>query len=362
MMKKPKQKPKFPNFSSGPTKKPNSWKIQKLNIKFLERYHRSRNVSEYINKIIHSLKETLNIPKSYSIFLTPGSCTGAMECILWSLLGKNKITTVVTDFWGELWSKNIKKLKYEQVIRGKVNGQLPNLENININDDIVFVWTGTTSGFSFNEKSWISKEHKGLIISDVTSAVFINKINWNKLDAAAFSWQKALGSEAQHGIVVLSPKAKERLKNNKLSHLPKILNLNNSNFPINTPSLLCFSDLEFCLNWYKKKGGLRWSRQHCYENKKVLENWVKKNLYLKYFVKRRSFRSISVSFFVLKEKIFENKIHKIINFLENNKIAFDISSYRLAPTGIRIWTGPTIQKKDLIALTNWLDWCFYKFI
>tara|TARA_X000000950_G_C13872470_1_gene643485 strand:- start:140 stop:1225 length:1086 start_codon:yes stop_codon:yes gene_type:complete len=361
-MKKPLRKPKYPNFSSGPTQKPDTWSVKRLNLKFLGRYHRSKNVNEYIEKIIFSLKKILEIPNDYSVFLTPGSCTGAMESILWSLLGKNNITTIVTDHWGHLWSKNIKKLKYKQEIRGKINGEVPDLERIDSNSDLIFVWTGTTSGFSFNEEKWIPYKHKGLIITDITSSVFINEINWNQIDAAAFSWQKALGSESQHGIVVLSPKAKDRLKNNRKMNLPKVLDLNNVSFPINTPSILCLADFEFCLNWYKKKGGLKWSKYKCLENKKILDNWSKNNLYFKYFVKEPNFRANSVSFFILKQTTFEKKIPKIINFLEKNNIAFDISSYRLSPIGIRIWTGPTIKKKDLIALTNWLDWCFYKLI
>ena len=205
-MRKPKNMPESPNFSSGPTKKPDSWSINKLNLDVLSRYHRSELILNYINKTFEDLRQILCIPKKYKIFLSPGSCTGAMQSILWSLLGKRKVTSIIYDFWGEYWSQDIQKIGVSQEVRKSLNGQMPNFSKVNLNNDLFFVWGGTSTGMSVNNLNWISKKQKGLVISDVTSAVFIHNIEWKKLDAAVFSWQKALGSESQHGIIIMSPK------------------------------------------------------------------------------------------------------------------------------------------------------------
>jgi len=314
--------------------------------------------------LFENLKELLNIPQNYKILLTPASCTGAMQSVLWSILGDNKITSIVYDSWGEQWSNDIKKLKYKQEIRKNLKGIMPSLKNINKEDDVMFVWTGTSNGMSINNLDWISKSHNGLIISDITSSVFISDINWKKIDISVFSWQKALGSESQHGIIILSPKACDRIKYKKRKkHLiPKILDI--SKFPklINTPSLLCMADFQYCLSWFMNKGGLKWSKKICQEHFLILEKWEKQNNFIKYFCRNKSYRSVTPNFFIFNKNIDPDLIKKILIFLETENIAYDINSYRKVPLGIRIWTGPTIIKKDLIALTKWLDWTFYNFI
>ena len=363
-MIKPIKKPTFANFSSGPTKKPEGWSINKLNLNLLGRYHRSKDVRVFLKSIFEKLKESLNIPQNYKILLNPGSCTGAMQSVIWSVLGDNKITSIVYDFWGEQWSQDIKRLKYKQEIRKNLNGKMPSLENISKEDDIMFVWTGTTNGMSVNNLDWISESHNGLVISDITSSVFISKINWEKIDISVFSWQKALGSESQHGITILSPKACDRIKHKKKhKHLtPKILDINEFPELINTPSLLCMADFQYCLSWFVNKGGLKWSTKLCKENFLILNKWEKENNFVKYFCRNEDFRSITPSYFIFNENIDVDNIKRILLFLETENIAHDINSYRKAPLGIRIWTGPTIIKKDLIALTKWLDWTFYNFI
>ena len=359
-MIKPKVKPLNPFFSSGPTKKPKGWSLEKLNTKFLSRYHRSGIVKNYIEETFEKLKQILKIPKNYKIFLTPGSCSGAMESVIWSLLGEKRITSIIYDYWAETWYDDIKKLGYKSEVRKNLNGKMPSLKNIDLESDIFFVWTGTSNGMSVNNTDWISKNHDGLIVTDITSAVFVNDIDWSKLDASVFSWQKALGSEAQHGIVVLSPKAIERLNYNiKKKKIPKVLDLFSSNGVVNTPSLLCLADFNFCLSWFESKGGLDWSLKTCMENKIILDKWIVKNNLFSYFVKENIHRSLTTSFFILNKSVDKNSLKKVIYFLETEKIAYDIQSYRKSPFGIRIWTGPTIIKKDLIALTNWLDWSFY---
>ena len=363
-MQVPKSIPTSPNFSSGPTKKPDEWCLNKIDDMYLGRYHRSNSVLNYLENILKDLKLILNIPKEYELFITPASCTGAMQSIIWSILGDRKITGIVYDFWGEQWLKDMKSLNYEIEIRKDKLGCMPKLKEIDRNNDIVFVWTGTSLGMSVNQTEWISQKHDGLVIADITSAVFMNNIDWNKIDISVFSWQKALGSEAQHGLIVLSPKAKERLdfkKKNKKNAIPKILDISNFDSFINTPSVLCISDFNLCLKWFKKKGGLSWGVEKCEENYNVIEKWIFKNESLSFFCEDKKYRANSSSFLIPKKTIKQSRLQKIFAFLESKRIAYDINSYRKAPIGIRIWTGPTILKKDLIALTNWIDWSFYNF-
>ncbi len=351
-----KKKPSNPNFSSGPTKKPDGWNLDKLNKNFLGRYHRAPDVKIYINKVLEKLRSILKIPNSYKLFLLPGSCTGAMESVIWSLLGARDITSIIYDYWGVEWYKDLKKLGLKVDCRKKLNGEIPYLKDIPTKNDVIFVWTGTSTGMAIPNLDFLNKSHEGLIISDVTSSVFIYDLPWKKLDVSVFSWQKALGSESQHGIAVLSPKAIKRIKNVRI---PKILSLYDLDFVKNTPSLLSISDFDLCLDLYKSRGGILGNRNICIENKMVLDSWEKKTNFVKYFSKDPVYRALSPCYFVFKKKF---NYESFFNFLYVNRIAFDISNYRKAKPGIRIWTGPTIKKNDLIALTNWLDWSFKKFV
>ena len=207
---------------------------------------------------------------------------------------------------------------------------------------------------SVSNINFLSKNHRGLIVSDLTSAVFICDLPWKYLDISVFSLQKALGAESQKGVAVLSPKAVDRIKSNQL----KFFDLKNFDFLINTPSLLSFADLELCIDLYNKRGGLNENINICKRNKQILDDWEIKNSFIKYFSVKEN-QSLTPSFFIYKKKINHNKI---IDYLSKNKIAFDIKNFRTMQEGIRIWNGPNIKKNDLIALTNWLDWCFNKFI
>lgn len=346
-------KPENPNFSCGPTRKPCGWSIKNINKMFLGRYHRSSEVSDYIKNIILKVKTILKIPAEYELFITPGSTTGAMESVIWSFLGERKITSIVYDYWADLWNKDLKKLKFNVESRISMNGEIPSLESIDKENDLLFVWTGTSTGMTINNMDFIKTDHEGLVITDITSAAFIYQIPWKKIDLAVFSWQKALGGEAQHGMVAMSPKAKKRLKKKK--NLPKVLDLANRDFLVNTPSILAISDLEICLDIFNKNGGMNWSSGICKQNKKVIDDWLVDNKYLRKFSQDKIFDALTPSYLIPKQKI---NINGIFDFLSRNNIANDIENYRKAPRGIRIWTGPTIKKKDLIALTNWLDWCF----
>ena len=353
-MRIPKKKPTNPNFSSGPTRKPDGWSVKKLNIKYLGRYHRSKDVKEHIEKIIFKIKKTLKIPKDYRILFLPGSSTGAMTSVMNSILGKNKITSIIYDYWGSLWSQELKKLKFKVNCKKELSGKLPPLKNIPIKNDVLFVWNATSNGMSISNVDFISKNHKGLVISDVTSAVFVCNLPWHKLDISVFSLQKALGAESQKGVAVLSPKALERIKSNQL----KLFSLKNFDFLINSPSLLAFADLELCIDLYNQRGGLSQNIKICETNKKILDDFEKKNNFLSYFAVKKN-QSITPSFFIYKKK---RDHKKIMNFLSNKNIAYDLNNFRTMQDGIRIWNGPNIKKNDLIALTNWLDWCLNKFV
>ena len=352
-----KRKPSNPNFSSGPTRKPEGWDLNKLEKRYLGRYHRSEDVKKYIKKVLEKLKNYLGIPNKHKLFLIPGSCTGAMESVIWSICSEEReITSIVYDYWGEEWNKSLKKLNLKIDLRKKIDGNLPNFKNIPLNNDVIFVWTGTSIGIAVPNIDFIDIDQKGLVISDVTSSVFIYDLPWEKLDISVFSWQKALGSESQHGIAVLSPKAFGRIKRR---NIPKILSLYDHDFVKNTPSLLSLADFDLCLDLFLKKGGISFNRKTCMQNKEIIDKWVEKSHYLEYFVKDPKFRALTPCYMTFKKKI---KYDNLFRYLAENKIAFDIRNYRKANPGIRIWTGPTIKKNDLIALTNWLDWSFNKFI
>ena len=349
-------KPINPRFSCGPTRKPSGWSLNSINKQYLGRYHRSTDVRNYVEKQLKKIKEILKIPEDYELLLTPGSCTLAMEAVIWSLLGDRKITSIVFDYWGKTWFENLQKLNLDVDLRISLDGTMPNLSNIPEKNDVLFVWTGTSTGISVSNLDFLKQEHKGLVISDITSAAFIYDLPWRKLDVGVFSWQKALGSESQHGVIVISPKARKKVKNN---NLPKILDISNHDYVINTPSLLTISDLEVCLDLYVNKGGLKNSLKICKENKKVLDDWELKNRYVRHFVKYKKFQAVSPVYLVFNEDFNHSRL---FDFLCENEIAYDLENYRKAEPGIRVWTGPNILKNDLIALTNWLDWCFNKFI
>ena len=348
-------KPKNPRFSCGPTKKPDEWSLNKINKTYLGRYHRSIEIKVFIEEQLLRIKKILKIPKSYEIFLMPGSCTGAMEAVIWNLFGKREITSIIYDYWGVEWLKDLKKLNLNVDTRISLDGTLPSLKDIPSKNDLFFVWTGTTTGISINNLNFLSENRKGIVVSDITSAAFIYDIPWKKIDVSVFSWQKALGSESQHGVIVMSPKAKRSIVSRPI---PKIFDFLKNNFVINTPSLLTISDLAQCLDIYEKNGGLTNSLRVCKNNKMVIDKWAEKNEYVTNFIKDKKNQAISPVYLVFKKKI---KHERLFKFLSDNEIAYDIKNYRLANLGIRIWTGPTIKKNDLIALTNWLDWSFNKF-
>lgn len=373
-MTKPKKKPLNPKFSTGPSAKHQDYKLSNLPTELLSRSNRSVEVTNLVFHIQKKIYDILEIPKDYKVILTAGSGTAAMEIALWNLLGSNTIDILAWDNFGYMWQNDIEnelKLKNVNVFRTEY-GAFPNLDKVDFaNNDVVFAYLGTASGVFFNQESLIPKERKGLMITDATSHVFTNHVPWDKIDVFTFSWQKALGGEAQHGTIVLSPKAVERLKQYTPQWpMPRLFNIRPQAVlegeAINTLSTLCLLDFVDALDHFEKKGGLPYGIKKINENFQVLQQWVEKSNWVKFLAEDISFTSkVAVCLKVTNQKFisksldqqkeFINKIHK---YLADNHIAYDIKSYRTGPLGFRIWAGPTIDKEDLILLTEWLDYCF----
>ncbi len=382
MINKPIHKPTNPNFSSGPCAKRPGWSTNTLSNALVGRSHRSRPALEKINRIISLSRELLNIPKDYKIALVPASDTGAMEMAMWSMLGERDIEILAWESFGKIWVNDIlNQLKIENTKVISANyGYLPELKNINFSKDIVFTWNGTTSGVCLPNGDWINKSRSGLTICDATSAIFSMNLPWEKLDVTTYSWQKTLGGEAQHGMIILSPKAINRLNNYTPKWpIPKIFRLTNSGKvndkifegnTINTPSMLCIEDVLDSLNWIKKIGGLSKTIELSKYNLKIVQNAVLNIDWLEFLAVSPDSRSSTSICLVITDKKFNShseeirkeKIDKILQLLEEENVAFDINSYRDAPLGIRIWGGATVNYRDIKILMSWLEWAYEKIV
>ena len=382
MILKPEQKPSNPYFSSGPCAKRPGWSSDIYSKAILGRSHRSKIALSRIKEVIDLTKLLLEIPDNFHIGIVPASDTGAIEMLLWSLLGEKPVEVLAWESFGNDWVKDIVnqlKIPNTKVIQAKY-GKIVNLHDVNFKKDIVFTWNGTTSGVCVPNGDWISDYREGLTICDATSAAFSMRLPWKKLDATTFSWQKVLGGEAQHGIIVLSPKAIHRLENfipNRA--IPKIFQLSNkgkvnkklfTGSTINTPSMLCVEDALDALNWVKKIGGIEKTIELSKKNLLVVENKIQNSLWLDFLPEEKSIRSCTSICLKIKESVLEKyetenlkeKMSNMFSFLEENHIAYDINSYRDAPIGIRIWGGATVNEQDIDILLDWLEWCFIKFI
>tara|TARA_S200000501_G_scaffold265369_1_gene249060 strand:+ start:1688 stop:2854 length:1167 start_codon:yes stop_codon:yes gene_type:complete len=384
-MIKPVVKPMNKNFSSGPCSKRPGWSLKVLNNAVLGRSHRSKLAKSRINYLIDKIRELHQIPKDFYIGIVPGSDTGAVEIAMWNILGMKNVSMLVWDSFGNDWANDLKKqlrIKDLNVLKSEY-GILPNFKNLNFNDDVIFNFNGTTAGVRVPNLEWIPVDRRGVTICDATSAAFAMELDWTKLDVTTFSWQKCLGGEGGHGILILSPSAVKRINNYTPSWpIPKLFNLkkndeiNQSIFEgstINTPSLLCIEDFIDALEWSKKIGGLKKLISISNQNLKIIEEWVNKNHWIEFLSKEKgtiSSTSICLKFSDQISKKLNNvqldQLEKnIVNILDNENIAFDIGSYRSAPPGLRIWGGPTINPKDVKTLLPWLNWAFensYNFI
>ena len=379
-MTRPLVKPIRPEFSSGPCAKRPRWSLKLLNNSTLGRSHRHTIAKSKLQKVIDLTKSTLKIPNDYLVGIVPGSDTGAIEIAMWNLLGPRPVNMLVWDSFSSDWANDIKsQLKLENVQIYKVDyGKLPDLTNNPLKGDIVFNWNGTTAGVCVPNANWINSSRNGLTICDATSAAFAMDIDWSKLDVGTFSWQKCLGGEAGHGVLVLSPKAVERINSyNPPWPIPKLFQLRKngklnleifSGATINTPSMLCVEDFLDALNWTKEVGGLSGLISRSKNNLNIIKNWVSVSHWADFLCEDvNNLSSTSICLKLTDPKIIDlpieikNNIEKnIIKLLEQHKVAYDIGSYRSAPPGLRIWGGPTVENEDVKNLLPWLDWAYYE--
>ena len=361
-------KPNNPNFSSGPCSKRPGYQLAALNTETLGRSHRAPVGKNALNKAIDDTARILGLPDGYRVGIVPGSDTGAMEMIMWSMLGARGVDVVAWESFGQEWYTDIsQQLKLSNVNTHFADyGQLPDLNAINQDNDVVFTWNGTTSGVKVPNGDWIKDDRAGLMICDATSAVFAMEMPWEKLDVITFSWQKVLGGEGAHGMIILSPRAVARLESYTPSWpLPKIFRLTAkgkliegifSGATINTPSMLCVADYQDALDWVDTIGGLPSAIQKSQRNLAVLTQFVNDNDWIDFLAQDPATRSNTSVCFTLKASA--EQVKQFIKLLENEAVAFDIGSYRDAPDGLRIWCGSTVEESDLKALLPWLTWAW----
>jgi phosphoserine aminotransferase len=365
-------------FSSGPCAKRPGWTPAVLRDAALGRSHRAKLPKAKLKLAIDLTREVLGVPADYRIGITPGSDTGAFEMALWSMLGARGVDVLAWESFGEGWVADIiKELKLKDARTLKAPyGDLPDLSQVNFDNDVVFAWNGTTSGVRVPDADWIPADRKGLTLCDATSAAFAQALDWPKLDVTTFSWQKALGGEAAHGVIILSPRAAERLETHKpLWPVPKVFRLTKGGKltegvfegeTINTPSMLCVEDYIDALQWAKSFAGLKALTARADSNAKVIADWVDRTSWVDFLARAPETRSnTSVCLKVVDPAIAALSADgqaafakALVAFLEKEKVAFDIGSYRDAPAGLRIWCGTTIEATDVKALTHWLDYAF----
>jgi phosphoserine aminotransferase len=378
MSNPPGVRPVIPHFSSGPCAKRPGWSLQALTDAVLGRSHRSKIGKAKLKRAIDLTREVLEAPADYRIGIVPASDTGAVEMALWSLLGPRPVTMLAWESFGEGWVGDVQKeLKLKNVTVMKAPyGQLPDLAKVDSNSDVVFTWNGTTSGARVPNADWIKADRQGLTICDATSAAFAQKLDWGKLDVVTFSWQKALGGEAAHGMIVLSPRAVARLESYtppwplpKIFRMTKGGKLNEEIFEgatINTPSMLCVEDYLDTLNWAKSVGGLKALIGRADANAGAIAEWVARTPWIEFLANDPSIRSnTSVCLKVVDPAVLKLPAEAQAKFvkgiaaaLEKEGIAYDIDAYRDAPSGLRIWCGATVERADVEALTVWLDWAY----
>ena len=379
-MTRPLVKPIRPEFSSGPCAKRPGWSLDVLKKAPLGRSHRHKDCKSKLKEVIELSKSILNIPNDYLVGIVPGSDTGAMEIAMWNLLGLKPVTMLVWDSFGADWAKDIQlQLKLKNLDILKVDfGKLPNLNSFNFKGDIVFNWNGTTAGVCVPNGDWIKNSRDGLIICDATSAAFAMDIDWSKLDVGTFSWQKSLGGEAGHGIIILSPRAVNRINTyNPNWPIPKLFQLKKNNeinldifsgSTINTPSMICVEDFLDALNWTEEIGGLKELIRRSKDNLDTIKDWVFSSSWVDFLCEDLiNISNTSICLKLIDTKLTsksletKNNIEKnIIKLLEENNVAYDVGSYRSAPPGLRIWGGPTINNDDIKKLLPWLDWAYHK--
>ena len=373
MVDRPAALPARPHFSSGPCAKPPGWSASLLREDALGRSHRATIGKSRLQEAIERTHALLGLPADYKLGIVPASDTGAMELAIWSLLGTRPVTMLAWESFGEGWVTDVaKQLKLDAEIRTAGYGEICDLERIDPARDVVFTWNGTTSGVRVPNAEWIAADRSGLTICDATSAAFAQDLDWAKIDVGTFSWQKALGGEAAHGMLVLSPRAVERLEREPAPRpLPKIFRLTKGGKliegifkgeTINTPSMLCVEDWLFALDWAERIGGLKALIARADANAAALGRWVQSTNWIEHLAADPAIRSnTSVCLqFADRSDVEANKAQQktIAKLLETENAAYDIGAYRDAPPGLRIWCGATVDTADIETLGPWLDWAW----
>ena len=372
---KPAPKPARPNFSSGPCAKPPGWSAAKLATGSLGRSHRSKLGKARLAHAIDLTRHVLRVPADHRIAIVPASDTGAVEMALWGLLGPRPVTLLAWESFGEGWVTDVgKQLKLDAAVLRADYGRLPDLSAVDPAGDIVFTWNGTTSGVRVPDGDWIAEDRDGLTICDATSAAFATDLPWDKLDVVTYSWQKVLGGEGGHGMLILSPRAVDRLESHAPAWpMPKIFRLTKSGAliegifkgeTINTPSMLAVEDYIWALEWAELQGGLYALIERTDANAAALSAWVDRSDWCEHLAidpATRSNTSVCLKFADTKlgEEAARALGKRIDSLLEAEDAGYDINAYRDAPPGLRIWCGATVDTADIEALGPWLDWAFH---
>ncbi len=374
--RKPARKPARPFFSSGPCAKPPGWSPEKLSTETLGRSHRSKPGKARLGLCIDLIREVLEVPETHLIGIVPGSDTGAVEMAMWTMLGTRPVTTLAWESFGEGWVTDaLKQLRIDPTVLRADYGELPDLRQVDWTHDVVFTWNGTTSGVKIPNGDWIAADRDGLAIADATSAVFAQDIAWGKVDVLTFSWQKVLGGEGAHGVLILGPRAVERLESYTPEWpLPKLFRLTKpvpngadgggklidgifKGETINTPSMLAVEDAIFALEWAKSIGGLAEMKRRANANAAAVDALVQERDWLGHLAADPAIRS-NTSVCLTVEAADAGFIKKFAGLLEEQDAAYDIAGYRDAPPGLRIWCGAAVDTADIEALGPWLDWAW----
>ena len=373
MVDRPAALPARPHFSSGPCAKPRGWSPAQLRADTLGRSHRAALGKARLQEAIERTHALLKLPADYRLGIVPASDTGAMELAMWSLLGPRPVTMLAWESFGQGWVTDVaKQLTLDAEIRSAEFGQICELDEIDAANDLVFTWNGTTSGVRVPKADWIASNRTGLAICDATSAAFAQDIDWTKIDVGTFSWQKALGGEAAHGMLVLSPRAVERLEREPAPRpLPKIFRLTKGGKlidgifkgeTINTPSMLCVEDWFFALGWAERVGGLSSLIARADANAAAVDHWVRSAKWIEHLAADpaiRSNTSVCLQFADRSDAEANTARQKaIVQLLDREGAAYDIGAYRDAPPGLRIWCGATVDTADIQVLGPWLDWAW----
>ena len=365
----PAVKPARPFFSSGPCAKPPGWSPEKLQTESLGRSHRAKIGKSRLQRAIDLMREVLQVPDTHRIGIVPGSDTGAIEMAMWTMLGGRPVTMMAWESFGEGWVTDVnKQLKLNANVMNAPYGEIPDLGAVDFTHDVVFTWNGTTSGARVPNGDWIADDREGLTFNDATSAVFAYDMPWDKLDVTTFSWQKVLGGEGAHGVLILGPRAVERLESYTPSWpLPKLFRLMSKGAlaegifkgeTINTPSMLAVEDVIFALEWAQTVGGLQGLMARSNANAAALDDIVAASDFLGFLAADPAIRS-KTSVCLTVKGADEAMIKKMASLLEAEHAAYDIAGYRDAPPGLRIWCGATVDTADIQALGPWLDWAYH---